>query len=232
MNFETQNTSEIVIPSEEMEIDIETEEFITEDIKTEEVITEQVNTDVKTIPSSVLAITFTDKERDNYKRQQDKCVFKTPEEEYSWAQTQFKKCSKCFTDKKLTEYNGNTSGTDAFDRSGYRLRRPECSECTKNANKGKEIARKLAKETGIAYKAPEGTVCGICNKPPSRGNGLVFDHCHEKNIFRGYACNACNRSVGVLGDNVDGLLRALNYLLKDENCKIVQNEDGTLSRVI
>ncbi len=216
MNFE-QQPDEPVIPSDEMEIDA-----VPVPIE-EEVV----------IPSSDLpVVSFSNKERDNYKRQQDKCVFKTPEEEYVWAQTQFKQCSKCFTQKKLTEYNGNTSGTDAFDRSGYRLRRPECSECTKSANKGKDIAKKLAKETGIAYKAPEGTVCSICNKLPSRGNGLVFDHCHEKNIFRGYACNACNRSMGVLGDNVDGLLRALNYLLKDENCKIIQNEDGTLSRVI
>ena len=212
MNSETQQQSEIVISSEEMEIDMETD--LVED----------------TIPTATVAVSFSNKERDNYKRQQDKCVFKTPEEEYMWAQTQFKQCSKCFKEKKLTEYNGNTSGTDAFDRAGYRLRRPECGECTKSANKGKDIAKKLAKETGIAYKAPEGTVCSICNKLPTRGNGLVFDHCHEKNIFRGYACNACNRSMGVLGDNVDGLLRALNYLLKDEKCKIVQNEDGTLSR--
>jgi hypothetical protein len=174
---------------------------------------------------------FTAKEIENYVRQKDKCVFKTPMEEYLWAKTQNKTCSKCSEEKKLCDFNGNTSGTDAFDKNGYRLRRPECNECTKSVSKGKSEAKKRAKELGIPYVPPEGTVCAICNKPPSKGNCLVFDHCHKKNIFRGYCCNSCNRSVGVLGDDVDGILRVLNYLLKNEDYKIIQNEDGTLSKL-
>ena len=172
---------------------------------------------------------FTKTELDNYTRQSTKCKFKTPQEEYDWAKTQPKVCSKCQVTKTLVDFRGNTSGTDAFDRDGYRLRRPECIECTKSVSKGKNEAKKKAKELGIPYVAPEGTVCAVCNKPPSKGNCLVFDHCHELNIFRGYCCNSCNRSMGILGDNVQGLLNAVNYLLKTEKNKIVQNEDGTLT---
>ena len=174
--------------------------------------------------------TFTKKEIENYTRQQTKCNFKTPEDEYVWAKTQMKTCSKCVKEKSLCEFNGNTSGTDAFDKNGYRLRRPECSECTKNVSTGKSEAKKKAKELGISYIAPEGTLCGICNKPPLKGYVLVFDHCHKTNTFRGYLCNPCNRSVGVLGDDVDGLLRVLNYFNKTNKCFIVQNENGELSK--
>ena len=175
---------------------------------------------------------FTEKEIKNYDRQKDKCIFKTPEDEYKWAKTQKKTCSKCLTEKILSDFNGNTSGTDAFDKNGYRLRRPECNICTKNVSKGKTEAKKKAKELGISYVAPEGTLCAVCNKPSSSGNCMVFDHCHINNIFRGYCCNSCNRSIGVLGDNVDGLLKAINYLLKTEKSKIIQNEEGELIKII
>jgi hypothetical protein len=173
--------------------------------------------------------TFSKKERDNYERQKEKAKFKTPEEEYAWCVTQFKKCSKCEMNKALNEFDGNTSGSDAFDKYGYRLRRPECHVCKNQANKGKNDATRLAKELGIPYKAPDGTICAICKEEPKKGYTLVFDHCHEKNIFRGYCCNSCNRSMGVLGDNVEGLLKTINYLLKSNPCKILQQEDGTLS---
>jgi hypothetical protein len=174
---------------------------------------------------------FSKKEYNNYERQQDKAYFKTPEQEFEWAKTQTKKCSKCHIDKELIYFNGNTSGTDAFDKAGYRLRRPECSDCTKKVLDGKTQAKQLAKEEGIQFKAPEGTVCAICNKLPTKGNSLVFDHCHTKNTFRGYCCNSCNRSMGVLGDSVDGILKVLNYLLVSDPCKIIQNDNGSLSKI-
>ena len=171
---------------------------------------------------------FTEKERNNYIRQQNKCKYKSPEEEYLWAKTQNVTCSKCNTINPLSDFRGNTSGTDAFDKDGYRLRRPECKKCTKDVSKGKTEAKKKAKEMGISYIAPEGQLCGICNNPPSKGNSLVFDHCHEKNIFRGYCCNSCNRSIGVLGDDVAGLLKAVNYLNSIAKFKIIQKENGEL----
>lgn len=174
---------------------------------------------------------FTKKEIENYTIQHNKAKFTNPYEEYLWAKTQIKKCSKCGNDKFLCDFNGNTSGSDAFDKNGYRLRRPECNECTKNINKGKNEAKNKAKEMGISFIAPEGTKCGICKKIATINNKLVFDHCHKNNIFRGYCCNSCNRSIGVLGDDVNGLLNALNYLLQTEKCCIVQNENGQLVKI-
>ena len=80
--------------------------------------------------------------------------------------------------------------------------------------------------TRIAYKAPEGTPCSICGKTDRR---MVFDHCHEKEVFRGYLCDPCNRSMGVLGDNIEGLLRCVNYLQVTEKKVIVQDKAGKLT---
>ena len=181
---------------------------------------------------SVLSINksfkITDKERENYKRQSNKAHFKTPEEECQWANIERKICSKCKVNKFLINFKGNTSGTDAFDKNGYRLRRPECSECSKQQYISTKNAKKIASTNGISHSAPDGTLCAICNKPPTKNNGLVFDHCHKKNIFRGYCCNSCNRSIGVFGDDINGMIKGINYLLKTSPQKIQQNDEGFL----
>lgn len=168
---------------------------------------------------------ITNNERELYSRQKNKAKFETPEEEYEYALHNEKECSMCKTLKKLTEYAGNTSGCDAFDRKGYRLRRPECKDCTKKVYKGKNQAINVAKSLGIPFKAPEGTVCALCNKLPKQGEELVFDHCHATNTFRGYLHNSCNRAMGVLGDDCSGALRFLNYVNKTKKQNFTQNKD-------
>jgi len=180
-----------------------------------------------TPPTQTTAVTqphnITKNERELYSKQKHKVKFATPEEEYNYAIQKEKECSKCNLMKNLTEYSGNTSGCDAFNKEGYRLRRPECKDCNKNVSKGKNDAIKLAKSLGIPYKAPEGTKCALCGKLPKKGDELVFDHCHKTNTFRGYLHNSCNRSMGTLGDDVLGLLRALNFLNKTEKIKFTQD---------
>lgn len=166
---------------------------------------------------------ITENERKLYIKQKTKSKFDTAEEEYEYSKKKEKKCSKCNLMKKLTQYSGNTSGSDAFDKNGYRLRRPECKDCHKKMNKSKQDARKLAKKQNISLKAPKNTKCAICGKLPKNGDKLVFDHCHKTNTFRGYLHNSCNRALGVFGDNVSGVLQLLNYLNKYENKKITQN---------
>jgi hypothetical protein len=149
-----------------------------------------------------------------------KAKFDSPEKEYEWAKTQSKECNKCKEELPLSEFGYNTSGKDPFDRNGYRLRRGDCKECNKMANKGKNEAMKVAKESGIPYKAPEGTPCALCNK---KKNNLVFDHNHQTNRFRGYLCNECNRSIGMLGENMENMVKILNYINKDEKKNLYWN---------
>lgn len=51
--------------------------------------------------------------------------------------------------------------------------------------------------------------CALCGK---HREVLRLDHCHSTNRVRGLLCNACNGALGQLGDDVEGLLRALSYV--------------------
>ena len=70
--------------------------------------------------------------------------------------------------------------------------------------KNKRQIRKLR-----TFHAPTSTNCQLCGRG---GRQLVLDHCHESGDFRGFICSPCNRGLGLLGDDVDGLLQALLYL--------------------
>jgi hypothetical protein len=169
----------------------------------------------------------TKREFEIYIEQSVKAKFKGPDEEDKYAETHTKVCSKCGEDKPLTNYQGNTSGKDAFNREGYRLRRPECRGCNVKVLQGLKRAKDIAKKEGISYKAPLGEVCGICQQPPTKGNELVFDHDHRTNRFRGYLHNVCNRSIGRTGDDVPSCGRVYNYLLKSDPTQPIDDDVGT-----
>lgn len=62
-----------------------------------------------------------------------------------------------------------------------------------------------AKPTRIA---PEN--CECCNAKAIKT--LHLDHDHKTGKFRGWLCRPCNQAIGMLGDDVAGLLRAISYL--------------------
>lgn len=71
---------------------------------------------------------------------------------------------------------------------------------------------KLSTEEYNAMWAEQGGRCLICN----RGNrSLHVDHCHETDVVRGLLCGPCNRALGQFGDNLEGLLKAVDYLRKE-----------------
>src|SRR5258705_13960763 len=52
--------------------------------------------------------------------------------------------------------------------------------------------------------------CAICGKPSSRR--LFVDHDRNTGKVRGLLHSECNSSLGVLGDSIEGLERAIDYL--------------------
>lgn len=58
-------------------------------------------------------------------------------------------------------------------------------------------------------KAAQNGVCKLCHHPTRK---LDVDHCHETGAVRGLLCMQCNHALGILGDNVEGLKRALKYV--------------------
>ena len=158
----------------------------------------------------------------------DKAKFKSAEEERDWARTQKRSCTKCKEILPLSYFNGNTSGQDPFYKDGYRNRRPECKSCTKIANTGKSKARQTAKKLGMTHKAPTGTKCELCDATEK----IVFDHDHDTLVFRGWLCDPCNRSLGVLGDKVEYLIKAVNYLKKHAKKELyIDSETGDVKLV-
>jgi hypothetical protein len=98
--------------------------------------------------------------------------------------------------------------------------RPDCRDCNKKMNQGKNKAKNLA---GNPKPPLLGSCCDRCGcdpgpnkKDPTKAN-LVFDHCHETLIHRGWLCDNCNRSMGMLGDNVKGMLISAIYIAKTTN---------------
>ena len=115
-----------------------------------------------------------------------------------------RKCSKCGEILPLTEeYFGRNQSTNT---GGDKYFRPECKKCTKEAGQGKNKAYKLA---GKPKRPPLGTPCYNCGRTDRK---LVFDHDHETLEFRGWICDNCNRSIGMLGDTIESLERAIRYL--------------------
>ena len=141
----------------------------------------------------------------------NKVLFKNPFDEREWARTQVRECSKCKVSKPRSVFAYNTSGSDPFEKTGHQLRRPECMECTRACRKSYSAAKNVAKRMGMSTTAPIGTACQLCDRTDQK---LVFDHCHSRDKFRGWLCNRCNTTLGIIQQhNADFLDRIRDYLL-------------------
>lgn len=57
------------------------------------------------------------------------------------------------------------------------------------------------------------TECQICGGPPTNKHGkFSLDHNHVTGQVRGLLCQSCNIGLGGFGDNVENLIRAIEYL--------------------
>lgn len=54
--------------------------------------------------------------------------------------------------------------------------------------------------------------CKICNYPHHLDRNLCVDHCHITGKIRGLLCRNCNLALGNFKDNVNNLLKAIEYL--------------------
>lgn len=59
---------------------------------------------------------------------------------------------------------------------------------------------------------PEPSACELCGKPSTSERAFHPDYDHDTGAFRGWLCVGCNTGLGKLGDNIEGLERAIDYL--------------------
>jgi hypothetical protein len=103
-------------------------------------------------------------------------------------------CTKCGDEKPITSFKTDKRGT-----------RNVCIQCRNYhlniARRGKVKWLKEGKE--IPNK------CDCCGKTT---NKIVFDHDHNTLEHRGWLCHPCNQGLGLLGDDIQSLQKALTYL--------------------
>ncbi len=109
-----------------------------------------------------------------------------------------KVCKKCNILKPISSFRLYRRATG--DRNS---RDSKCKDCSRHAN---EVIKKLR----AISPTPEGH-CECCHVKTDK---LVLDHCHDTEVFRGWLCPTCNLGIGVLGDTLEGINNALNYLNK------------------
>ena len=85
-----------------------------------------------------------------------------------------------------------------------------CVVCALAASK----AQRLSLLPSPTRLPPE--VCECCGGPPNGAGALHLDHDHDTGEFRGWLCMGCNMSIGQLGDNLEGLQRAIEYLKREK----------------
>lgn len=61
-----------------------------------------------------------------------------------------------------------------------------------------------------------GLNCGACGKDLDN-NTARLDHCHETGKWRGVLCDDCNKGIGFLGDNLEGIMQAAAYLIAEQD---------------
>ena len=120
-----------------------------------------------------------------------KCSTDKPEEHFTYSLRNYLSAPRVYGENKFASSTGGMS---------------YCKACRQAYTEGLGKARSSA--------PPKPTVdypCDCCKTlvPPEK---LHLDHDHKDYKFRGWLCRTCNVSIGGLGDTIEGLNVALDYL--------------------
>jgi predicted transcriptional regulator YheO len=115
----------------------------------------------------------------------------------------FSYCRSCCSEKRKLEWKNNKTRIAAQNKASHIKRLYGLSK--------QEYENLLNSQSGM---------CAICNTDRSTKEGwrsLSVDHCHKTGKVRGLLCQNCNTSLGKFQDNIQILMRAIEYLKKFEN---------------
>lgn len=108
-------------------------------------------------------------------------------------------------------YARNAEHCRTMERARYRRNKNKIAQQRRDRIGAIRAQRGLPEPT-----RPEPVLCECCGRHFSstdkRGYRLSLDHDHTTGKFRGWLCGDCNRGIGLLGDNLEGVRRALAYL--------------------
>ncbi len=110
--------------------------------------------------------------------------------------------------RKSAEYQKSKKGREAHRKAGLKY-----NQSHKQETHDRHILRKYGLLPGEHEKLYVGQngCCALCGKTVAY-NRVSTDHDHETGKVRGLLCQGCNTGIGLLGDNIEGLQRAIEYL--------------------
>lgn len=106
-------------------------------------------------------------------------------------------CKNCGEEKSLEVFH-----IAYYKRDGSSSRSHTCHSCKTYHN---QIAIKLRK----LNPKPKDSLCECCGEYTEK---LVVDHNHKTEKFRGWLCTNCNQGIGLLKDDLETILKAVEYL--------------------
>lgn len=89
-----------------------------------------------------------------------------------------------------------------------RLRVSNKRNAVKNAANSRKSRYGISAEQFEEMVDRQKGACAICCRPEPLG----VDHCHQTGEVRGPLCRRCNAGIGMLGDDVETVSAALEYL--------------------
>jgi len=124
-------------------------------------------------------------------------------------------CKECYNKKNKVYYYYNREKVleraRQYGKTDYR--RKYCRDLAK-------IKLKEKRENSATRPRPE--KCEICGKLPTI-KGIVWDHDHLTNEFRGWICSRCNTILGMSKDSTEILKNTIKYLEDYERQKTEKN---------
>lgn len=147
-------------------------------------------------------------------------------------------CRLCKRERKRRWYESNADRDTARRRGIYaarkspegllelqrrdRIRRDESLKGRKASLARHRLRSRYGlSETDYAHIVAEQSArCAVCGVTRNIDDRLwCVDHDHDTGHVRGLLCTRCNAGIGALGDNIEGLRRALAYLERAEKMR-------------
>lgn len=100
-----------------------------------------------------------------------------------------------------------------------------CVECNRKqmSDRAEKVRwRRIKREYGITkeeynnMKLSQSNKCMICKFNFEEDSKIHIDHCHKTGIVRGLLCSKCNQGIGLLGDSIENLKSAIEYLWRSK----------------
>jgi hypothetical protein len=134
-----------------------------------------------------------------------------------WEDTGTKRCSMCRETKSSSAFGQNRRRHDglstyclpckADEQRARNAVNPEKAQAAGRRSRFKVKYGLTVEQVAEMVRVRDGR-CDLC----SRAAVLHVDHDHESGQVRGLLCGPCNRALGCLGDNLEGVLQAVEYL--------------------